>query len=387
MFYESEYRELCLQQLSTFNPDKMSFGYLTDLVATTHVFLKLMEVMSRGKKMIVSKKKKVVKKSTGSKKKGPPVGGEAGGREKLEDMWEAVSSRISAILQGHLDSPLPEVLPFDAASDVPIEEQKVVCMRRIQGALKTGKSEEAVALVRAAREVWTEGEAFGAVDAETEDEFMTLREILFADLGGELVDEQEGDGEDHGEVGEEEAEDEEDEEETKTVSVEQELDFKAFVNRFAIQRVVMPYGTLFSNYAKNSKETNYQIIKMFHRIAFDCSVPAILFQACIFRVFQQVWTDLKTNKEDPSLREMAKFAKFILSKFMKAAETNKKVFMELLFWKTSRDATEILEGYGTQSASAKQKKAFWSEEDEERLREVFHTVMGMREGNEEGQQR
>ena len=195
----------------------MSFGYLTDLVATTHVFLKLMEVMSRGKKMIVSKKKKVVKKSTGSKKKGAPVGGEAGGREKLEDMWEAVSSRISAILQGHLDSPLPEVLPFDAASDVPIEEQKVVCMRRIQGALKTGKSEEAVALVRAAREVWTEGEAFGAVDAETEDEFMTLREILFADLGGELVDEQEGDGEDHGEVGEEEAEDEEDEEETKTV--------------------------------------------------------------------------------------------------------------------------------------------------------------------------
>ena len=62
VLYESEYRELCLQQLSTFNPDKMSFGYLTDLVATTHVFLKLMEVMSRGKKMIVSKKKKVVKK-------------------------------------------------------------------------------------------------------------------------------------------------------------------------------------------------------------------------------------------------------------------------------------------------------------------------------------
>ena len=387
MFYESEYRELCLQQLSTFNPDKMSLGYLTDLVATTHVFLKLMEVMSRGKKMIVSKKKKVMKKSTG-KKKGAQGGdvGEAGGREKLEDMWENVSSRISAILQGHLDSPLPEVVPFDAASDVPIEEQKVDCMRRIQGVLKTGKCEEAVALIRAAREVWTEGEAFGAADAETEDEFMTLREILFADLGGEIVDEQE-DEDDHGEVGEEDEVDEEEEEETKTVSVEQELDFKAFVNRFAIQRVVMPYGTLFSNYAKNSKETNYQIIKMFHRIAFDCSVPAILFQACIFRVFQQIWTDLKTNKEDPSLREMTKFAKFILAKFLKAAETNKKVFMELLFWKTSRDATEIIEGYGTQSASAKQKKAFWSEEDEERLREVFHTVMSMREGNQEGQQR
>ena len=28
VFYESEYRELCLQQLSTFNPDRMSLGYL-----------------------------------------------------------------------------------------------------------------------------------------------------------------------------------------------------------------------------------------------------------------------------------------------------------------------------------------------------------------------
>ena len=81
MFYESEYRELCLQQLSTFNPDKMSLGYLTDLVDTTHVFIKLMEVMSKGKKMLVSKKKEVVKRTAG-KKKGAQVGGDAGGRER-----------------------------------------------------------------------------------------------------------------------------------------------------------------------------------------------------------------------------------------------------------------------------------------------------------------
>ena len=43
VFYEPEYRELCLQQLSSYNPDKMTLGYLTDLVSTTHVFLKLME--------------------------------------------------------------------------------------------------------------------------------------------------------------------------------------------------------------------------------------------------------------------------------------------------------------------------------------------------------
>jgi hypothetical protein len=32
------------------------------------------------------------------------------------------------------------------------------------------------------REVWPENDAFGAADADAEDEFMTLREILFAEI-------------------------------------------------------------------------------------------------------------------------------------------------------------------------------------------------------------
>ncbi len=32
------------------------------------------------------------------------------------------------------------------------------------------------------REVWPENDAFGAADADAEDEFMALREILFADI-------------------------------------------------------------------------------------------------------------------------------------------------------------------------------------------------------------
>merc|ERR1712142_744865 len=173
--------------------------------------------------------------------------------------------------------------------------------------------------------------------------------------------------------------------EQKVYSVEQEFDFKAFVYRFAVKNVVMPFGILFGNYAKNSKETNHHIIKMFHRIAVDCGLPAILFQASIFRAFQQVWKDLKSNPTDPSLRELAKFAKFILSKFMNVANSNKKVFMELLFWKTSREATEIFEGYGTQSSSAKAKKAFWSSEDEDKLSAVFGQVMEMEKSGEKAE--
>ena len=103
----------------------------------------------------------------------------------------------------------------------------------------------------------------------------------------------------------------------------------------------------------------------------------MLFQASIFRVFQQIWKDLKTSPQDQSLRELAKFSKFIVAKFLKVASENKKVFTELFFWKTSREATEIIEGYGTQTSSAKAKASFWSSEEEERLTTVFNQVREM----------
>ena len=63
-----------------------------------------------------------------------------------------------------------------------------------------------------------------------------------------------------GEVGEEEDEEDEEEDEednVKVLSVEQEFNFKAFVFRFAVKNVTMPYGVLFNNYLNNSKETNH----------------------------------------------------------------------------------------------------------------------------------
>jgi len=381
VFYESEYRELCLQQLSSFNPDRMSVGYLTDLVATTHVFLKLMEHMSKNKHLIVSKKAKK-KKSKKSVKKGGGEAAEPGEREMNEDKWEAISGQLSGILQGRGEELPQGVVPFDGASDVRMEEQKVECMKNIQKSLRSKEPAMAVALMRAGREVWPEGDSFGESGAEAEDEFMALREVLFANLG---VDDEPAAANEAGEVGEELDDEEYEEVEEKVYSVEQEFDYKAFVYRFAVKNVVMPFGVLFSHYAKNSKETNHHIIKMFHRIAVDCSLPAILFQATIFRSFQQVWKDLKSNPSDPSLRELAKFAKFILAKFMTVAATNKKVFMELLFWKTSREATEIFEGYGTQASTAAAKKSFWTSEDEDKLSAVFGQVMEMeRNGKKEG---
>ena len=58
VFYEQEYRELCLQQLNIYNETKMSLSYLKDLVETTHVFMKLMESMSKSNHLMVKSKKK-----------------------------------------------------------------------------------------------------------------------------------------------------------------------------------------------------------------------------------------------------------------------------------------------------------------------------------------
>ena len=107
VFYEAEYRELCIQQLSLYQPSKMSLSYLKDLVETTHVFLKLMEHMSKTSHiMISSKKTKRVKPKSGGAKKSGKSGLTSGGgdgfisqRESNEQIWDTISLELSRILQ------------------------------------------------------------------------------------------------------------------------------------------------------------------------------------------------------------------------------------------------------------------------------------------------
>ena len=57
----------------------------------------------------------------------------------------------------------------------------------------------------------------------------------------------------------------------------QAFDFKGFVV-FASRSVSAAFAQLFKRYRENSDFTNHCIVKMFHRIAFDCKLPALLFQ-------------------------------------------------------------------------------------------------------------
>merc|ERR1719162_443820 len=148
-----------------------------------------MEHMSKASHIMISSKK--TKKKTKSAKTGGAGGAKKSGTsasgdgfvsqgESNERIWDTISLELSRILQD-AGVELPDIVaPFDAASEVPIEDQRSHAMYRIQEFLRENKPSKAVALLRASREVWPENEAFGAADADNEDEFMAMREILMA---------------------------------------------------------------------------------------------------------------------------------------------------------------------------------------------------------------
>ena len=71
-------------------------------------------------------------------------------RVEKEEMWEFVSGELSGTLQGRREIP-EDVMLFDAASDVPVEEQKGEAIKNLQEALIGKDVGKAAVLLGAAR--------------------------------------------------------------------------------------------------------------------------------------------------------------------------------------------------------------------------------------------
>lgn len=89
-----------------------------------HVFLKLVENhCKRHGNLIVEKKKRAKR----TKPKKPTKSSEVGlvdlSEEQLGEIWECFSSDISSAIRGQIELP-SDIIPFDAASDIPIDEQR-----------------------------------------------------------------------------------------------------------------------------------------------------------------------------------------------------------------------------------------------------------------------
>ncbi|XP_066907023.1 protein timeless homolog [Halyomorpha halys] len=350
VFYVVEYREMLLTLINTYKKTKYSHQYLIDLLETIHIFLKLLSNFCQNKKIIVQKHlTSRKKKSKKNKKQKKPV-------PENDALWPLMESKLEKVFTSPITK---EVIPFDATSDKDIEEQKVDAMKRIQILLKSGDCEEAVALMKASREVWPENDCFGRNDMSQEEEINCFKEVFLADLdvtGLNVAEVEESE--------EEEGTDEEAEDAYQSIA-EQSFDVHDLVKRFASPKVMSVCITLLSTFEKNSAFTNHCVTKMLHRIAWDCKLPSMLFQASLFRKFQQIMESM-----DPSHKELARLAKYIIQKFTEVASTNKKLLLELLFFKNAKDAYEIECGYGSFQEKSKSAAMAWEEHEEDELRRL-----------------
>lgn len=352
IFYVIEYRELVLTLLITFDELKMSDVYLKDLMETQYIFLKMLEAFCKLTGGVVVAQKKRGKKKRKSNKpisKPPPV--------NPQDLWDEITSDLSTILSS--SDGLPEVVPVDFT--LPPEEQKPEAIKNIQRKLRNKEFEIAVALLRACRQLWPENDTFGKNPSLPEEEFLICQEIFFADLGEAFPgNEQYTSKEDDGEKEEEEEDDEE--ENFDNDYSETTLQFEDFAKRLCHPKVVRACALCLKKFTCNSTFTNHCTIKLLHRIAFDMKMYGLMFQASIFRTFQQIYL----LKEIAQYKELVKFATYIMRQFFKIAEINPKIYMEVLFWKSCKEAVDIEQGYGTYQKTIKSGKV-WTEAEENEL--------------------
>ncbi|XP_020898617.1 protein timeless homolog [Exaiptasia diaphana] len=361
VFYAVEYRDIFMLLLRKFNKAKQSKSYLRDLVETFHVFLKMLEQFCQGKRhVIVQQKRKSKQKRKKSKKKNPRITLTA---EQADEMWQNIASDLSAVVQGHGGEVPDSVVPFDAASDVTMDHQRVMALSKIQTYLQSGQYTDAVAFLRAAREVWP-NDSFGSPDIEAEDEFMCLHNIFkMLDLPQDNPVAEEESVENEEELPEEE-------ELEAVVTRETQFDFKDFLNKLANPGIVQPYCWLLLFYEENNPKTNHYIVKMLHRIAVDLKMYPMLFQLSLFMVFNKILN----SPAKKQFQELFKFSSYIVNKFFSLLPKNPVLCAELVAWKNADACYEIVEGYGSlafRDCSKPRTKTTFTHEEEIELRQLY----------------
>ncbi|XP_059385014.1 protein timeless homolog [Carassius carassius] len=352
IFYLMEFREIFLTLLRKYDERMQPRSFLRDLVESTHLFLKMLERFCKGRNSLVVQKKRVKRRKRSQKTlHTEPTA------EDLEQTWQIVSQELRASGFQLSESLTEGAVPFDATSETPVDEQKTEALGRIQDCIMSCTGPEALSLLRAARAVWPEGETFGSVEVEPEEELELLKQILFTKLPKSVPVDSALEEEDGVEL--------EEEEELESVAVsETEFNFLDFIKRFANPSVVRPYIILLRSYSQNSVHTNHCITRMLHRLAVDLKMEALLYQLSIFSSFNKIL-------EDPAAaayQELVTFAKYVLNRFFVFTTKNNKAFVELLFWKNVGAVREMTEGYNKDGEGKKNK---WTPEEEEQLQRLY----------------
>lgn len=378
LFYEEEYRELLRMLITVFDPIKMSDAYLNDLIESNHLFLKMLEYhCKKNENNVVIRKKKRKQKNRKSKKNKEAE--EQAPDEQPELIWTELAAEVSNVLQSGAELPRieedPELNVFNVMSEESKDEQKLTVMKKVNLLLFAKRAEEAVAVFREARNFFNDDSenTFGAPDIPLDEELLALQNVLMDEFlldcnRGELRRlKRKADGEPEEENNEDELADEEEEEaDDEPAYKEQKFDFNQFVKSFASQRILQPYWLAFQRYETNSVHVNSCLIKMFHRLAFDCMMYCMFFQLSFFRIMQNIFAG---HYDNPFYGELVRFNKFIVGKFVGVVKTNPNVFIEMLYSKSSKEAYIVEHGHEEvkvkEPARKRQKKGKATELEEE----------------------
>ncbi|KAH8292985.1 hypothetical protein KR054_002894 [Drosophila jambulina] len=368
--YVLEYRETVLHLLMNYNEAHSTKVFLRDVVETANVFIKMMERFCQDSVVVQDKRR----------------GGGAGGRKKkqlaakskptatvpqpteeeLSSKWAELATEVCSLLATEMEMPEDDLpVPFDAASEKSIDDQREDCMIRINKLLRSEKLDQAIALLRAAREVWPENDVFGAISAAPEDELLLLREIFMHNIT--TVEPQEKEDETVNEQDEEEDDDLDNEEfgEQDNGLTEKTFKFDDFARRLLNPKIVRACTLVLTDWADIPTRSLKAAVTILHRIAYGCKCPGMLYQAKLFRIFQQVFS----VERDAHQEELRRLAIFVVRKFVEVAPANPKIYAELLFYKGIREANELESGYC--DAYEAGTKGAWSEEQELELRFLF----------------
>jgi len=379
IFYVVEHREILVVILRKFNERKQCRAFLRDAVLTTHLFLKMFENFCRDGTVVVEKKVKARKprrKKATKKKENEGTTTKVWSKEERETKWEEISDDVTQHLQT-LDRATLEVQSvFDPSSDLTESEQQQIALLVIQNFLLENKVDEATKYYLNARNIWPETGIFGSTGYNNEEEMNDLREIVLADLSSvaklQTSTTEAGDGDDENMDTEAEKADEEEEvaaSRLQRTKREIEFDYEDYIKKFADSNVIHAYATLLQSYDSNGQHLNHCIVKMLHRIAYQLKMYGFLFQASIFRVFQQIHS---ASKFDQSYREIVALGNWVLRKFFDVFQRNPVAVAELLFWKTNAlQCFEITNGYGTTTKKKKNMKSPWSTTEIEELKRLF----------------
>ncbi|KAL1232915.1 Protein timeless [Trichinella spiralis] len=351
LFRVVEYREVFINLLKLYNPTCLSKEYLRDLFEALHFHLKMLEFYCslHGGSLVVQRKLKRIKK----KKKNRSDSDDKENHSENENN-EADQDAKKAELWSRLN--LSE-----------IERQNIA---------------EALALLRASRELWPTEQEFGTAETEIE----VLKSALYS---AELEDSENDvavfglEDNDADCMEDEELCENDEDEENGITEVIREVHFQItdFIQRLANPIYLRWYVWLLKDFRKNSNNVNSCIVSMLSRVAFDLNVPPLLYQASLFRIFQQVDELNKANINVERYRELTAFGKRLLKHFFEDAKDNPNIYVEILFWKHFKESYEISYGYGSYDKKGASSKVIASAILESKIENLFQKFLEEPEKN------